>query len=523
MKTKLASALVAVLLLAAACGSGGSQGSNAPKQGGTLTTAIGIDPDTLDPQAQTTTTVSQLVNMMVEELVKIDRNGKVQPLLATSWKTSSDGLTYTFTLRKGVKFQDGEPFNAQAVKFSLDRLLNPSTFAAKPGNLRVIKDVQVIDQDHVKIDLKEPYAPFLSVLVQTTAGIVAPNSVNVAPNTPQRIQHPVGTGPYEFKERVTADHVTMTRFDGYWGKKPAYQTQIYKIVPEDASRESLIRSGQAQVAALPPVNDLPALRNNPDVKVIMGQSDRSIYMAINTVDKKQPLLQKPEVRQALNYAVNVPAIIKNVLYGAATPLDAPMASALFGYCKTGTYGYNPQKAKQMLKDAGAEGMSIKLMSPQGRYIADYNMAQAVAGDLRNVGLKVDMPNPLSWPSYLGYTESVAPGVDNVDVHVIGWAPSYLDASQQMLLFTQPLPPPGDDSSYYLNPQVTSLVQQANSSLDTNTRKKDYCQASKIIWKAAPWIFLYNQKNPILTSSKVSGIVDLPNEQFVTTWATPANA
>lgn len=522
MKTKLATMLVAVLVLAAACGSSGTPSSTGgPKQGGTLTTAIGIDPDTLDPQAQTTTVVQQMVNMMVEGLVKIDQKGQIQPLLATSWKNSPDGLSYTFTLRQGVKFQDGEPFNADAVKFSFDRLLNPATFASKPGNLRVVKSVTVVDDSHVRFDLKQPYAPFLSVLVQTVGGIVAPKSVNQAPNTPQRVQQPVGTGPYQFKERVNADHVTMTRFDGYWGPKPSYQTQMFKVVPSAASRESLIRAGQAEVAALPPVNDLPQLQNNPDLKVIMGQSDRTVYMAINTADQKQPLLQKPEVRQALNYAVNVPAIIKNVLYGAATPLDAPMSSALFGYCKAGEYGYNPQKAKQLLQKAGATGMTVKLMSPQGRYIADYNMAQAVAGDLRNVGLNVDMPNPMDWPSYLGYTDQVAPGTDNVDVHVIGWAPSYLDASQQMLLFSQPFPPAGDNSSYFQDPQVTSLIQKANSSLDPNERKNSYCQASKIIWNQAPWIFLYTQKNPILTSSKVTGIIDLPNEQFVTTWARPA--
>jgi ABC-type transport system substrate-binding protein len=522
MKRKLAVLLAGAVLVAVACGgSSPSQGSTGSKEGGTLTTAIGIDPDTLDPQAQTTTTVSQIVNMMTEGLVKLNAKGQVEPLLATEWKQSPDGLTYNFTLRKGVKFQDGEPFNAQAVKFSFDRLLSPNTFAAKPGNLRVIKDVQVVDDSHVAFHLKSPYAPFLSVLIQSVGDIIAPESVNKAPNTPAKIQQPVGTGPYQFKERVNADHVTMTRFDGYWGKKPAYQTQVIKVVPSDAARESLVRAGQAEVAALPPVNDLPQLQNNPDMKVIMGQSDRTIYMAINTVDKKQPLLQKREVRQALNYAVNVPAIIKNVLYGAATPLDAPMSSSLFGYCKTGDYKYDPNKAKQLLKQAGAEGMKIKLMAPQGRYIADYNMAQAVAGDLRKVGLQVDMPNPMDWPSYLGFADGVAPGVDNVDVHMIGWAPSYLDASQQFLLLTEPFPPPGDNSSYYLNSQVSSWVDKANSSLDPNLRKQNYCNAAKQVWNDAPWIFLYVQKNPILTSTKVTGVVDLPNEQFVTTWAQPA--
>src|SRR5438309_6418270 len=348
MQARVLAALSLAALALAACGGGNtSQTSSGPKQGGTLTTAIGIDADTLDPAAQTTTTVSQIVRMMTEPLVALDQQGTVQPLLATKWQGSADGLTYTFTLRQGVSFSDGEPLNAQAVKFSIDRLLSPTTLRAQPSVLRVIKQTRALDDSHVEFDLAAPFAPFVAAMAQSQVAIVAPNSVNQAPNTPAQIVQPVGTGPYVFKERLRGDHITMVRNPHYWGKKPSYQAQVYKVVPEAASREALIKAGQADIAYLPPANDFPALQRESDVHLIMGPSDRTVQIIINTQDRDQPLLQKAEVRQALNYAVDRQTIVQKALFGAAQAVNSPMASSLFGYCRTGDYAYNPGKAKSM--------------------------------------------------------------------------------------------------------------------------------------------------------------------------------
>ena len=522
MSKRLSMLIVAGLVLTACGGAAQSQAPSGPKHGGTLTVAYNIEPDTLDPQAQTTTAVQALVNMVVDRLVTYDDAGKLVPQLATSWQPSSDGLSWTFTLRSGVKFQDGEPFNAQAVKLSLDRLLSPTTFKAQPGVLKVIKDVEVVDSSHVKVTLKQPFAPFLDALTQTAAGITAPNSLTQAPNTPATIAHPVGTGPYELKEYQKGDHLTLTAFSGYWGHKPAYDTQVYKIVPEATQRESLIKAGQADVAFNPPPNDLAALRNSSDVKVMIEPSDRTVFVAINTQDKTEPLLQKKEVRQALNYAVDKSAMIKNLTFGSTRPMTAPLAPGVFGYCRMSqTYNYDPGKARSLLQQAGATGMSIKLLSPQGRYVGDYNAAQAIAGNLRSVGLKVDLPNPMDWATYLG-TINVAPDKASTDLHVLGWAPGYLDASQAMLQFQKSQwPVAGLATTYYTNPEVEDLVARANTELGKSQRQKDYCQAAKLVWDDAPWIFLWYQENPVITSAKVKGVYGLPNEQVVTSWAQPA--
>jgi peptide/nickel transport system substrate-binding protein len=490
-----------------------------------LKVAIGIDPDTLDPAAQTTTTSQQIIDMMAETLVTIDDKGAVKPLLATRWEHSSDGLTYIFTLRTGVKFSDGTPFDAQAVKFSFDRLLSPSTVKAQPGILggkTGIDHVDVLDDSHVKFALKTPLAPFVAALTQSVAAIISPASVNVAPNKPQQVTQPVGTGPYKFKERVAGDHITMVANPDYWGARPNYATQIYQIVPEATSREALVKAGGVDVIALPPANDIPALQGDRSLKVILGPSDRTIQIVLNTADVNQPLLNKPEVRQALNYAVDKIAIIRTVMFGAATPLDAPMARTLFGYCPVGSYNYDPARARQLLQSAGAAGMSVKLVSPTGRYEQDIQVANAVAGYLRDDGLRVDGPGTTDWPTYVPSYVLVPPAQAKTDLHLLGWAPSYLDAQQQFEQFySARKPPAGQESSYYTNPEVDALIEKANSGTDPAQRQKDYCDAARTVWSDAPWIFLYNQKFPFVTTARVTGVTGLPNEKFVTTWASPA--
>ncbi|MFZ0214692.1 MAG: ABC transporter substrate-binding protein [Candidatus Dormiibacterota bacterium] len=514
--------LLLLMLAVSACGGpAGSSSNGSATQGGTLTTAIGTNPDSLDPAAQTTTTVEQIVDMMVETLVTIDAQGKVKPLLATSWQESPNGLTYTFTLRKNVKFQDGERFDAAAVKFSIGRLLDPSTFKAQPGDLQLVRDVRVIDADHVAFDLKQRFTPFLDTLTQTSTGIIAPGSVNVAPNSPSKIVQPVGTGPYRFQSWVKDDHVAMTRFTGYWGKPPAYRTQTYKIVPDAAAGEASIRAGQVQVDYLPPPNDIPSLRHNPDLKLILGPSDRTIQIVINNADQRQPMLQKPEVRQALNYAIDRSAIVKNILFGAAKPLNAPMSQSLFGYCKVGSYAYDPSRARKLLQDAGAAGMTLRLISPQGRYLGDYSVAQAVAGELRAVGLNIQLANPMDWATYIGVTH-VTPAAATFDLAVNGWAPAYLNANQQLEEWQKSYwPPAGSGYAFYDNPQIDTLVQQAVTSTSQQEEAARYCQAETMVWNQAPWIFLYNQDNPFVVSSRVTGVYGLPNEKFITTWASPS--
>ena len=505
--------LVALAALTIALGAGPAGAA------GTFRIAVGVDLDTVDPAQMTTTTVANMVDYVAETLTALGPDGKVQPWLAESWTLSPDGLTYTFKLRKGVLFHDGTPFDAKSVKFTYDRLKDPAIRVPVRASLP-LKEIEVVDASTVKMTLTRPSAPFISALAQTTTAIVSPAAADKNGNEYKNIVHTVGTGPYVFKERKKGESFTVTLNDKYWGKKPTYDTVVFRIVPEAATRESLILAGQVDLIVLPPIADLPALQRNPAVKVLLAPSDRTIFVSLNT---SKPLLGDARIRQALNYAVDKKAIIQNVLFGAADEMDAPMASSLFGYCKVGSYEYNPAKAKQLLAEAGVKpGTKLSFHHPTGRYVQDREVAQAVAGYLREVGIEPELQT-MDWPSYIAIINA---GPAEKTVHqlgFLGWAPQFLDASQQMLQFwTESHPPKGLAITFYKNTRVDELIPVADRESNPDKRKEIYCDLQKQIWADAPWLFLYVQRFPIVYSSKVTDIGSLPVEKFSAIHARPAN-
>jgi peptide/nickel transport system substrate-binding protein len=516
--------VVVASTILAACGSAGGSAAGTSRQTSRLTVAIGVDPDTLDPMRNTTTAVGNIVQMAVEGLTTVDQEGKVQADLATSWQEAPDALSWTFALRGGVDFTDGTPFDAAAVKTTFDRVLDPKSVCPLCGALaKSVKSVDVLDPAHVRLTMSQPIASdvVLGLLSTVSYGIVSPRVIQFGQPGYVKQEKPVGTGPYVLKERVAGDHLTLVRNEGYWGRRPTYTQQVFQVVPDAATREALVRSGQAQVILLPPISDLPSLRQDTTVKVLLAPDDRSIFFAINTQDKQQPLMQNPQVRQALNYAINRDAIIKSTLFGAAEPATAPVASTLFGYCQMpNQYTYDPDLARSMLQKANASGLTVNLVAPTGRYIQDFQAAQNVANDLRTIGVNVNGPTTADWPTYVG-TINVPPARATVDVHMLGYAPGFLDASQGMQQFDAgQMPPHGLATSYYDNATVNGLLQKASVEPNRTARAQEYCDAEKQVWSDAPWIFLWIQKFPIVYSSQVIGIGSVPNESFNTIYAQP---
>jgi len=518
MRSFAAAAALGILLSACSVSDPEAPASDSGEGGGTFNIAVGIDPDTFDPAGQTTTTVQNMVDYVVETLVTVDEDGTVSGKLADTFEVSEDGLTVTLGLKEGVQFQDGTPFNAEAVKFNLERIKDPNLTVPLGAPFEVIESVTPVDESTVEIKLTQPSPGFLSALSVTTAAMISPASVTAEGNTNDNYQHPVGTGPYTFDSYTAGESVTVQKFPDYWGEEPYYDTVNFRVVPEAATRESLLLADQVDMIILPPVSDLEALQNNTDVEVILGESDRSIFIAL---DNQDPVWSNPVARQALNYAVDKQTIVDNVLFGAAQVMDAPMASSLFGYCKTGSYDYDPKKAQQLLTEAGAAGASIDLLTPSGRYVQDQQAAEAIAGYLREVGLTVNVSTS-DFPSFLSRVN--APHSENtVDAHLLGWAPPYLDADFQMQMFRQANhPPAGLGTAFYTNPQVEELLAQADVETDRDTREKLYCDASQIIWDEAPWIFLWTQSFPVVHSADVTGIDTTPTEKFDAIYARPAD-
>lgn len=486
----------------------------------TFRIAIGVDADSLDPVQGTTTTIDNIIDYMAQTLIGIDETGALVPLLATEWSTSEDGLTMDLTLREGVVFHDGTPLTADVVVWNFERLLDPNVNVPRRGPYAPIESVEAVDDLHVRLHLSQP-APYMAgALTQTTAAIVSPASIDLEGNSYENITHLVGTGPYTFTSRSFGERIVVTRFEDYWGEKPYYDEVVFHIVPEATTRESLLLSGQVDMIILPPASDIPALEANPAVEVVFGPSNRTIFIVINT---SKPPLDDARVRQALNYAVDKEAIVQGILFGAADVMDAPMAESLFGYTSIGAYPYDPERARELLAEAGVEPgeLTLDFMSPTGRYVQDFPASQAIANYLADVGITANV-RTMDWPTYVG-TMTQPVDSNETQLHLLGWAPAFMDASQQMLQFQQSQhPPAGLATSFYTNPEVEDLIARANATVADAERADLYAQAARLIWEDAPWIFLWVQRFPMVHSADVTNVSGLPNEKFYAIYARPAD-
>ena len=231
--------------------------------------AIDIDPDTLDPAGQTNPTVSSVVDHLAETLVRWMPDGSIGPGLARKFSASPDGRAFTFELRPDVEFHDGSLLNAEAVALSLQRFLNPLLRVPlrAPFDTNLIDSILPVDPLTLRITLKEASRLFLQKLAATELAIVSPAHARAFPDSFN--EEPVGTGPFRFKERRKGESVVLERFDRYWGKHPYYPLIQFRIVPEVATRESLLLANQVELILQPPLSDLPAMQKNATLKVIL--------------------------------------------------------------------------------------------------------------------------------------------------------------------------------------------------------------------------------------------------------------
>jgi ABC-type transport system substrate-binding protein len=485
--------------------------------------AIDQDPDTLDPAGQTNPTSSSIVEHIAETLVRLQPDGTIAPWLARKFTQSTDGKTWTFELRPDVEFHDGSRLDAEAAAMSLNRFLDPQLRVSMraPFDNNLVANISAVDPMTLRVVLKDRSRLFLQKLAATELAIVSPAHARGFPDSFN--EDPIGTGAYRFKERRKGESVVLERFDRYWGKRAGYPAIQFRIVPEVATRESLLLANQVELIIQPPLSDLPSLRSNAALKVVQTATARSTFIAMDlTLPGGTPLAIK-KVRQALNYAVDRDGIIRNVLFGAATPLDAPMASTLVGYSRIGGYGYDLSRARQLLVEGGTPGLSLRMLYPTGRTQQEAvaaQLAQAVAGNLHAAGVDVELVGS-DLATFLS-TINVPEDKGTAHMHLFGWSPALLDASQQMTQFIRTQwPPAGLATSHYWNPKVDLLVSEGLREPDDQTRLNDYAEAQRIVWDDAPWIFLWSPGFLLVHSSRITGVTTLPTEKFSVANAEPS--
>ncbi len=481
--------------------------ASTPVDGGTLSYGAGADPDSLDPANTDSNTGEAFGHMMYNYLVKFDEQMHLVPDLATKWTQSKDGLTWTFFLRKGVKFHDGTPFNAEAVKYNFERFLGPEKPLKASLHEPIIKSVDVVDEYTVRFNLKTPFAFFLNNLAHSASGIVSPTAHKKWGK--DLTLHPVGTGPFKFVEWVRGDRVTLVRNDDYFGGRPHLDKIVVRTVKEDSARVLGLEAGDYDLIVRIPPEDVPRLMQEGRVRVYAAQSNRALRIGIN--ETKKPFTDV-RVRQALNYAIDKESIVKNIYQGMASIIPDVVGPLNVGYAAVKGYPYDPAKAKQLLAEAGyPNGFKTKLWTPQGRYLKDYELAQAVQQQLQAVGVDASLQT-IEWGAYLAAVRKPKDEAQH-ELYLIGWSPSTGEARWGIYPITacSQWYPNGSNYSLYCDKELDQLVEKSVLETSMKARDEDLRKAQEQLVKDPEAIYLLATKETVGMSLKLHDIVNSPLE------------
>lgn len=484
----------------------GEESSGEPK---TLIYAGGVNTDTLDGIFNTTVITDTLIMLIHHALVNFGIDLSIEPDLAESWEVADDGVTWTFNLAPDAKFSNGNPADANAVKFTFDRILDESVGAITRGAFLVITSVDVVDEQTVNLVTAEPFPDFLALIQGSTPVIVDPSEVEKYDDPRDYGLHVVGSGQFMIESWDSGGDLVLVKNPHYHGDPPGVDKIIYKTVPEPGTRMAMLRSGEVNFVPAPVPEEVDELLEDDNFNVEIFPSYKvGIYEIL--LDK--PPLDKPEVRKALNYAIDKQAIIDELLDGRATQYCAPTSPTIGPdyYVKQECYDYDPEKAKELLAEAGyPDGFDMEFWTSTGRYVKDTEIAAAVQAYLSAVGINAQY-TAHEWATYTQMwsqpdrtmwfiSRSSAPG--NPDEYF----------TRQ---FTKEYWDSGSNNNYrFSDPRVEELVQEARYMMDTEKRAEIYAEVQQIIWDYCPAVYLHAADVVTITTKNISGVVVLPTENI----------
>ncbi|TYR32493.1 ABC transporter substrate-binding protein [Mesorhizobium microcysteis] len=466
------------------------------------------EPQSLDPHAVTATNDFRILVNMYDGLVRFaDGTLEVEPALAEGWDISEDGLTYTFQLRQGVTFHDGTPFNAEAVKFNFDRMLDEAHPFHNTGPFPLafffssVEEVTAEDEHTVRFQLSEPFAPFLSNLAYPTGLIVSPAAVEQHGEDFGR--NPSGTGAFMFGEWQGNQRVVVTANPDYWDGAPALEAVVFRPITDANTRVAEMLSGGLDIMVEVPPDSIAQFRDAPDFQVFEQAGPHVWYLILNM--KEGPFAEQA-VRQAANYAINKESLVTDVLQGTAEVSAGPVPPAFaWAYNEdVQPYPYDPDRARELLAEAGYDGEEIVFYVTEGGsgMLDPVAMGTAIQADLAAVGMNVRIET-YEWNTFLG---QVNPGLEGkADMAEMAWMTNDPDTLPFLTLRTAAFPDEGGfNSGYYSNPDVDELLDQARMVTDPEERAELYKEVQAIVHDEAPWVFVANWVQGAVTTANVEG-------------------
>jgi peptide/nickel transport system substrate-binding protein len=468
-----------------------------------LVIAMEAEPPGLDPGQALGLHTLRVTHEVFETLVATpDDSTSIVPGLAESWQVSPDGLAWTFKLRRGVRFHDGTPLDAAAVKFTFDRVIDPSHPHAKSGKwsfvvgyLSSVKSVEVVDPLTVRLHLKYPTSSLLALLALPNCAIVSPTAFSKAPNDFN--SQPVGSGRYRLDTWELGRRLVLRRNDDYWGQKGKPAALVYRWIPESNARVTELLTGGVDLILPVPPDFVARLERNPQVTVHKKTGLTVWYVGFNV--EKKPFTDV-RVRQALNHAVNKDAIVRDILKGTGIAATGPLLPGTWASePEVKKYPYDPAAAKRLLAAAGyPNGFEVDFWVPESGsgMQSPVEMATVIQANLAAIGVRASLKT-FEWGSYLGKIRTDAPVMFALSWFLKSEDP---DLSLYPLFYSKNTPLP--NRSNYNNPEVDQLLVQARQAADRAKRADLYKRAQRIIVADAPWIFVDHEIQVVATRADV---------------------
>ncbi len=469
--------------------------TGAPTRGSVLRVGLLEDPPKLDPHQSSAFVERNVFQNLFDKLVDLNENLEIVPMLATSWQITDGGRTYTFKLRPNVIFHDGTPFNAEAVKYNFDRMLDPDFGSPRRTEINLVKSVKVVDNLTVTMTLDQPFSPFLSILSDRAGMMVSPTAAKrLGKNF---LLEPVGTGPYKFVEKRPLESITLERFDRHWDKSAGHVDRIiFRTIVDENARLANLRAGELDMMTDPPPTEVAKLKTEPNIRLLerAGLGWQALYFMV-----AGPPFNNKALRQAVNAAIDRRTFTRVVFGDTVIPANGPFPPGQFTYdlpANSRIPERNLDLARQKLREGGQpNGFTFTLLTPPSR--VQQQAAQVLQSMLGEVGIKINI-QIIEFGAQLSVTES-----HKYESTLLGWS-GRPDPDANFYSFVVTGGP--NNRSAYSNQKVDVLLDAARVLTTPDQRRRAYGQIMDMVNDDLPLLWLYWPKEYKALRSNVQGFV-----------------
>lgn len=508
--------LMLAMVLAACAGGGGDEETEETggtedgtategeaTEGGDLVLAVLSDASSLDPHGSNDVPSSVVQENIYETLVSRDENNEIVPGLAESWE-QVDETTWSFQLREGVTFHDGEEFNAEVVKANLDRIRDEAVASPRLFLFEMITEVNVVEDYQVEITTEYPFSPLLAHLSHNGGGMISPASITADYEAleggadPGSVisEEPVGTGYFKFDSWNVGSEIKLVKNEEYWDEPANVDSVTFRVVPDSQVRAADLETGNVHIIDPVQPNEVERINNSGVASVLQTPSSSLAYLGFNT--EKEPF-NDPLVRQAISYAIDRQAIISGIYDDFAIPANGPLAPGIFGYTEDiDAVEFDMDRARELIEEAGmTDGFTTSIWTndnPQRQSIA-----VLVQEALAELNIEVDI-NVMEFGAYLDQTAA-----GEHDMFILGWSNPTGDADYGMyaLFHSSQKGNPGN-RSFYENEEVDTLLDEGRREADPERREEIYAEVAQLLTDDAPMAFLVHTEYLNGVSDNVSG-------------------